>query len=106
MVRFQTGGGYAPFATGKVGGRPGSDVGDVFFANGAQPPLGTRPAYPRRKPPYNASVPCKDGRVPDLNAARTGPPDGGRASAEDQALAAAITRSAPAGGTPGERGSR
>ncbi len=106
MVRFQTGGGAAPFATGKVGGRPGSDVGDVFFANGAQPPLGTRPAYPRRKPPYVSTVPCKDGRVPDLNAARTGPPDGGRASAEDQALAAAITRAVPAGGTPGERGSR
>jgi ABC-type transporter Mla subunit MlaD len=109
MVRFQTGGGNAPFATGKVGGRPGSDVGDVFFANGAQPPLGTRPAYPNRKPPYVSTIPCKDGRVPDLNAARTGPPDGGRASAEDQALAAAIPRATAAGGSagsPGERGAR
>jgi len=106
MVRFQTGGGAAPFATGKVGGRPGSDVGDVFFANGAQPPLGTRPAFPRSQPPYVSSIPCKDGRVPDLNAARTGPPDGARASAEDQALAAAITRAVPGGLGPGERGSR
>jgi hypothetical protein len=47
--------------------------------------------------------------VPDLNAARTGPPDGGRASAEDQALAAAIPRATAAGApanTPGERGAR
>jgi hypothetical protein len=56
-----------------------------------------------------STVPCKDGRVPDLNAARTGPPDGGRASAEDQALAAAIPQATAAGGSagsPGERGAR
>jgi phospholipid/cholesterol/gamma-HCH transport system substrate-binding protein len=82
-VRFQTGGGSQTISTGDYGGSVGdnSAVGDVLFANPGAKPLGTRPAYPRLRPPYNPKTPCYTNRLPDLNSARTGPPDGQEAGA-------------------------
>jgi virulence factor Mce-like protein len=80
-VRFQPGGGSQSISTGKVGGA----AGDVLFGNTSTKPLGTRPAYPGRRPPYNDSVPCKDAKIPDLNGAATGPAEGGARGVRVQA---------------------
>jgi len=72
-VRFQPGGGTQAVSTGKVGGA----TGDVLYGNASTKPLGTRPAYPGKRPPYVSSVPCKDSKVPELNEAKLGAPDGG-----------------------------
>lgn len=72
-VRFAVGGGDQTISTGKVGGA----VGDTFFGKSASKAIGTRPAYPGKRPPYNPTAPCKDQKVPDLNSATVGPPDGG-----------------------------
>jgi phospholipid/cholesterol/gamma-HCH transport system substrate-binding protein len=95
-VRFAVGGGDQTISTGKVGG----SVGDTFFGKAANKPTGTRPAYPGKRPPYNPDAACKDQRIPDLNAAKTGAPDGGGAAptvrssgAEAPATSGAATRS-------------
>ena len=77
-VRFQTGGGTGTISTGEYGGAVGdnSTAGDVLFANPGSKPLGTRPAYPALRPPYNRKTPCYTNTPPDLNSAKTGPPDG------------------------------
>ena len=75
-VRFQTGGGSQTLATGTGGA---GNLAAPLFANASTPPLGTRPAYPQRRPPYNATAPCKDQRIPDLNGAKLGRADGGGA---------------------------
>lgn len=72
-VRFQTGGGDQTVSTGKVGGA----TGDVLFANAASKPLGTRPAFPGKRPPYNSTAPCFEQKIPDLNGARVGGAEGG-----------------------------
>jgi ABC-type transporter Mla subunit MlaD len=68
-VRFQPGGGNQTVSTGTVFGQPGSNL----LASAVAPPLGTRPAYPGHRPPYKPAVPCYTQRIPDLNAAATGP---------------------------------
>ena len=75
-VRFQTGGGSQSFATG-----PSNMTGQPGFFRPASPPLGVRPVYPGKRPPYRPDVPCHTNRVPDLNSARSGPPDGGQGPA-------------------------
>ncbi|UTI65751.1 MlaD family protein [Paraconexibacter antarcticus] len=80
-VRFAVGGGDQTISTGKIGGA----LGDTFFGKSNSKAMGTRPAYPGHRPPYNPDVPCKDQRVPDFNTATVGPADGSTA-----------TRSAPA----------
>ncbi len=78
-VRFQTGGGDQTISTGQYGGAVGdSPLGEVLFANPASKPFGTRPAYPKLRPPYNDKVPCFTNKLPDLNGAATGAPDGSR----------------------------
>ncbi|PTL56569.1 MlaD family protein [Paraconexibacter algicola] len=72
-VRFQTGGGSQTVSTGKVGGA----AGDVLFANAASKPLGTRPAFPGKRPPYNSTAPCFEQKIPDLNGAKVGGAEGG-----------------------------
>ena len=77
MVRFQPGGGDQTISTGKTGGAVGDQsAGEVLYGNPASKPLGTRPAYPSLRPPYVDSVPCYKNKIPDLNAAKTGPADG------------------------------
>ena len=69
-VRFQVGGGSTTRSTGR------SNLGAEGFFNLAEPSLGTRPAFPGRRPPYRPDQPCYRQPLPDVNAAPTGPPDG------------------------------
>jgi phospholipid/cholesterol/gamma-HCH transport system substrate-binding protein len=66
-VRFQVGGGDQPVAV-DLGG-------DRSFGNAAARPLGTRPAYPGKKPPYKPDAACFKSGIPNLNGAATGPSD-------------------------------
>jgi phospholipid/cholesterol/gamma-HCH transport system substrate-binding protein len=65
-TRVQPGGGSQSISTGKV---PGTGS---LFGNVVLPPLGTRPAMPSKRPPYNRSFPCYRNKQPNLNAAPTG----------------------------------
>jgi len=69
-VRFQPGGGTQTVSVG-----PGSLSGDTFFARQPERPLGTRPAYTGKRPPYKPDVPCYTQQLPDINGAATGPAD-------------------------------
>ena len=75
-VRFQTGGGSqsVSLGTGSAGAQP--QFGDL-----PTPPLGNRPAYPGKLPPYVKDQPCYRQKRPDLNgpaAAKTLPIVGNR----------------------------
>ena len=74
-VRFQPGGGDQTVSLGGSGGQA-----DKVFANAILKPLGTRPAYPGRRPPYKPDVPCYTTRCPTSTARPRGPPDGGGAT--------------------------
>jgi phospholipid/cholesterol/gamma-HCH transport system substrate-binding protein len=63
-VRFQPGGGAY-----RVQMNRGAQT---LFGNATRPPLGTRPAYPGRRPPYRRDFACHRNTPPDLNSARTG----------------------------------
>jgi phospholipid/cholesterol/gamma-HCH transport system substrate-binding protein len=63
-TRFQAGGGDTTVQT--------SGVTPVQYANATRPPLGTRPAFPGRRPPFRTDVACHRNRPPSLNSARTG----------------------------------
>jgi phospholipid/cholesterol/gamma-HCH transport system substrate-binding protein len=94
-VRFQPGGGDQTISTGKIGPL----TGDTLFANAAAKPLGTRPKFTGRRTPYKPDVPCYTNKIPDLNGAATGPPDGGGASAAARsAIARSAARQATSGG--------
>jgi phospholipid/cholesterol/gamma-HCH transport system substrate-binding protein len=70
-VRFNVQGGDNTVALG-----PGNNLTQKVFSNYVKPPLGTRPAYPGKKPPYRPDFPCYKNKLPDVNGATTGPPDG------------------------------
>jgi ABC-type transporter Mla subunit MlaD len=70
-VRFQPGGGDQTISLAGPGG-----ASDKAFANAIASPIGTRPAFPRSRPPYKPSVACYKNPLPDLNGAATGPADG------------------------------
>jgi virulence factor Mce-like protein len=75
-VRFQTGGGSQLVSLG-----PGDKGAQPQFGNLPTPPLGNRPAYPGKLPPYVDDQPCHRQKRPDLNgpaAARTPPIVGSR----------------------------
>ena len=55
---------------------PGNNLTQKVYSNYVKTPLGTRPAYPGKKPPYKPDVPCYTNKLPDVNGAATGPPDG------------------------------
>ena len=70
-VRFQTGGGSQSVSLGA-----GSAGAAPQFGGLPTPPLGNRPAYPGKVPPYEPEEPCYQQRLPDLNgpaAAKTAP---------------------------------
>jgi phospholipid/cholesterol/gamma-HCH transport system substrate-binding protein len=70
-VRFQPGGGDQTISLAGPGG-----ASDKGFANAVATPLGTRPAFPGKKPPYKPDVACYTNKLPNLNGAATGPADG------------------------------
>jgi ABC-type transporter Mla subunit MlaD len=74
-TRTATGGGDILIRTGKLSDRPRNR--DVLYGHALNPPLGTRPKRPSRKPPYNTDRDCHKNARPDLNgpAAAAGPPD-------------------------------
>ena len=72
-VRFQPGGGTQTLGTGAS-----NSGGPTQFFNLASPPIGTRPVYSGKRPPYRPDVACHTQKIPDLNSARTGAPDGSR----------------------------
>ena len=94
-VRFAVGGGDQTISTGKYGGNTGSQL----YGRVNDPPLGTRPAYPGKRSPYNSTARCKDQKLPDLNGAKTGGADGGAAPPAAPA-ATTPTVSTPAGTVP------
>jgi phospholipid/cholesterol/gamma-HCH transport system substrate-binding protein len=73
-VRFQTGGGAQQVSLGQ-----GSAGSPPQFGSLPTPPLGNRPVFPGRVPPYRADQPCFRQKLPDLNgpAARKSEPSGG-----------------------------
>jgi ABC-type transporter Mla subunit MlaD len=72
-VRFAVGGGAKTISTGKYGG----SAGEKLYGRVNDQPLGTRPAFPGKRQPYNHTSACKDQKLPDLNGAKTGGADGG-----------------------------
>jgi len=70
-VRFNVNGGDQTVSLG-----PGNNLTQKVFSNYVKPALGTRPAYPGKKPPYKPDAPCYKQKLPDVNGAATGPPDG------------------------------
>ncbi len=66
-VRFQPGAGSQTISTGKS-----STSGETMFGRADTAPLGTRPAYPGKRPPYRPDVPCYTQKLPDLNGAAVG----------------------------------
>jgi virulence factor Mce-like protein len=98
MVRFQVGGGSNTLSTG----RSNFGTANQFF-NPAVAPLGTRPTFPGKRPPYRPDVQCATNQIPDVNGAAVGPPEGGGGSSSG-------TTTPPATGLPvplprSERGS-
>jgi phospholipid/cholesterol/gamma-HCH transport system substrate-binding protein len=54
-------------STGKT-----SAGGDALFGNAVAKPIGTRPKYPGKRPPYRPDVECATQTIPNLNGAATG----------------------------------
>ncbi|MGH2870907.1 MAG: hypothetical protein ACRDL5_00385, partial [Solirubrobacteraceae bacterium] len=65
-VRGTAGGGSDREQTAPLG------INGPLYGNAVLPSLGTRPAYPGRRPPLVSNVPCLKASPPNLNAARTG----------------------------------
>ena len=61
-VRFQPGGGSQTVLLGTAGVGSGELLG-----NNVAVPLGNRPFYPGKRPPYRPDVPCHTNKLPDLN---------------------------------------
>ena len=86
-VRFQTGGGSQQVSLGQ-----GSAGSPPQFGGLPTPPLGNRPFYPGKLPPYKSSEPCYKQKLPDLNgpAAAKVAPNQGAATATSTARAARL----------------
>jgi virulence factor Mce-like protein len=95
-VRFQTGAGLQTVSTGK-----GSLSGEALFGRNSEAPIGNRPAFPGKRPPYRPDVPCYTQKLPDLNGAATGRPDASTTSAPPT-LGDATGTIAPATGIVGQ----
>ncbi|MCW2993774.1 MAG: hypothetical protein JWQ18_1269, partial [Conexibacter sp.] len=95
-VRFAVGGGDQTVSTGKYGGSTGSKL----YGHVNDPPLGTRPAYPGKRSPYNHTALCKDQKLPDLNGAKTGGADGGGGTPTPATAVATPTVAVPGATVP------
>jgi ABC-type transporter Mla subunit MlaD len=85
-VRFQPGGGTQTTSTGAS-----SLSGDQLFGRTPDKPLGTRPQYPGKRPPYRPDVPCYTNKIPDLNGAANGPPDASQPGNPPNPLPSSVT---------------
>jgi phospholipid/cholesterol/gamma-HCH transport system substrate-binding protein len=83
-VRFQTGGGAQQLSVG----RDSNNSGQVF-GNNVAVPLGNRPYFPGKRPPYRPDVPCYTQSTPDVNgpASAKTPPGGASSSSSSSANA-------------------
>jgi phospholipid/cholesterol/gamma-HCH transport system substrate-binding protein len=99
-VRFQTGGGAESLSLGSAS----SNTGELF-GNAIAVPLGNRPFYPGRRPPYRPTVNCYTQTRPNLNgpAAAKSPPTGQAALAAKKALPELRARLRPFGDKDGAR---
>jgi phospholipid/cholesterol/gamma-HCH transport system substrate-binding protein len=101
-VRFQTGGGAETLSLGSRSANTGE-----LFGHPIATPLGNRPFYPRRRPPYRPDAPCYKQPLPDLNgpAAAKSPPTGRAAAvaAARDALPLLRKRLRPFGSREGTR---
>jgi phospholipid/cholesterol/gamma-HCH transport system substrate-binding protein len=95
-VRFAVGGGSQTLSTGKYGGA----AGEQLYSHVNDPPLGTRPAYPGKRSPYNHTALCKDQTLADLNGAKTGAADGGGGTTQPDPTTSAPAITTPAGTVP------
>jgi ABC-type transporter Mla subunit MlaD len=68
-TRFQTGGSNQTVSTG-----PTTFGGTPLFGNAGVAPVGTRPARPAKRPPYNRDVACYKNALPNLKAKVGGGP--------------------------------
>jgi phospholipid/cholesterol/gamma-HCH transport system substrate-binding protein len=95
-VRFQTGGGAESLSLGSESANTGE-----LFGNAVAVPLGNRPAYPGRKPPYRPGVKCHTQTRPELNgpAAAKSLPTGQAALAAKKALPLLRAKLRPFGST-------
>jgi virulence factor Mce-like protein len=87
-VRFQTGGGAQQVSLGQ-----GSAGSPPQFGGLPTPPLGSRPFYPGKIPPYKPNEPCYKQKPPDLNgpaAAKAPPSNPGATTALTTARAAQL----------------
>jgi ABC-type transporter Mla subunit MlaD len=66
-VRFAVGGGSQTVSTGRT-----NLGGGELFGNAVAKPIGTRPRFPGRRPPYRPDVECATQTIPNLNGAATG----------------------------------
>jgi hypothetical protein len=82
-VRFQTGGGAESLSLGSASANTGE-----LFGNAIAVPLGNRPFFPGKKPPYRPNVTCYTQTRPNLNgpAAAKSPPTGRAALAAKKLL--------------------
>ena len=83
-VRFQTGGGSQTLSLGSATASSGQ-----LFGNNVAVPLGNRPAWPGKRPPYKPNAPCYKQTRPNLNgpaAAKTLPTGTAAAAAAKNAL--------------------
>jgi phospholipid/cholesterol/gamma-HCH transport system substrate-binding protein len=99
-VRFQTGGGAETLSLGSASANTGE-----LFGNAVALPLGNRPFYPGRRPPYRPTVPCYTQTRPDLNgpAAAKSPPTGQAALTAKKALPELRRKLRPFGSKDGVR---
>ena len=104
-VRFQTGGGTQTVSL--TGGA------STLFGNAASKPLGTRPIYTGKLPPYEPGKDCFRQAIPDLNGQPVGPSDPAVQTAPASAVpatplsapaSAALALRAPRLGAPAAKG--
>jgi phospholipid/cholesterol/gamma-HCH transport system substrate-binding protein len=91
-VRFQTGGGSQQVSLGSKGSNSGE-----LFGNNTQVPLGNRPAYPGKRPPYMPNVPCYTQKIANVNgpaAAKSAPTGATLTSAKASSARAKLMREA------------
>ncbi|MGH2948259.1 MAG: MlaD family protein [Solirubrobacteraceae bacterium] len=99
-VRFQPGGGSQGVSLGPSSSNPTGQFGNLVGV-----PLGNRPFYPGRRPPYRPEEPCHEQTLPDLNgpAAAKSAPTGEAARAARRRLPELRERLRPFGSKSGVR---